>query len=580
MEIKRAIGVSPGIAFGEAFVLDSEDYPIPKRSIRPDETDHELARFRDALQRSLRELEELKRNVPHHLATEIGPIVESSIKMLDDKYTHRRIEEKIVKGRNNAEYAVSSVYRVYVKQFSEAAAGDGIFQSRIPELQDLERRLIRNLLQEKKVGISQLDRHVVVVAHDLTQAQVIAFDRHKVVGFVTDAGGRTSHTAIVARTMQIPAVVGLESISTDVSAGDTLILDGASGTVIINPDEDTLKKYRALQRNLLRERHALREVIDLAAETRDGHAVKILANIEFPEEVKTATEFGACGIGLYRTEFLYLTPGKVPSEADHFEAYRRTLSLLGDRELTIRTLDLGADKMGVEGSVKEANPFLGCRGIRLCFERMDLFRPQLRAILRVAALGNVKVMFPMITSLEELQRAKAILHQVHLELEREGVPHEPRLRVGIMVEVPAAAMMADVLAREADFFSIGTNDLIQYVMAVDRVNERIAPLFQPTHPAVLRLLRKVLEEGERHGRPVCLCGEMAGDPIFTILLLGLGLREFSMIPTLIPQVKKVMRSVTLKEAREVAHKVFSFGDSARIADFLTERTRKIFPEAR
>ncbi len=578
MEIRRGIGVSPGIAFGEAFILDSEDYPITKRSIHPDEVAHELTRFRDALQHSLRELEDLRANVPSHLAGEIHAMVDSSIAMLNDKPTHRRIDEKISRGRCNAEYAVSSVFRVYVKQLSEAAGGDGLFQSRIPELQDIERRLIRNLVHEKKIEVTQVPRSVIVVAHDLTQAQVIAFDRSKVCGFATDAGGRTSHTAIVARTMQIPAVVGLETISTDVSGGDTLIIDGTSGSLIINPDEETLKKYRALQRIQVRERQALREVIDLPSETRDGHAVKILSNIEFPDEVKTAREFGASGVGLYRTEFLFLNPQRPPTEQEHYEAYRRALSLLNDRELTIRTLDLGADKMEVEGSLREANPFLGCRGIRLCFERMDLFRTQLRAILRAGLEGNVKVMFPMISSLEELQRAKAVLNHVRGELEREGVPHTNSLKIGIMVEVPAAALMADVLAREADFFSIGTNDLIQYVMAVDRVNERIAELYQPTNPAVLRILRKILEEGEKNGRPVCLCGEMAGDPNFTILLLGLGLREFSMTPTSIPQVKKVLRSVTLKEAREVAHRVFSFSDATRISEFLKERTRKIFPE--
>ncbi|MBI5365974.1 MAG: phosphoenolpyruvate--protein phosphotransferase [Planctomycetes bacterium] len=578
MEIRRGIPVSPGIAIGEAFVLDSEDSPITRRVIEEHGIRAELDRFSAACDQAIAEIFESVKKLPKSLHGEVAPIIESHAKILQDKSLQLQITSGIEKNRHNAEYEVSRVFRSFVKRLQ--ATGNQMFENRVVDLLDIERRLIRNLLNEKRSEIATRGKDLIIIAHDLTPSQTLALDKEKVIGFATDAGGPTSHTAILAKAMEIPAVVGLESITSAISGGDVLIIDGTEGTIIVDPDEDTLKNYRALERNRLSyEQRITLELRDLPARTLDGHEVRLLANIEFPEEVKLALQHGASGIGLYRSEFLFLRPGPPPAEREHLEAYRKSLSLLGDRDLTVRTLDLGADKLESDGPTKEKNPFLGCRGIRLCLQRPDLFRPQLRALLRASAYGDIRIMFPMVSSLEEIRSARAVVEQIKHELRREGAPFNDHVKIGIMVEVPSAALLADILVRESDFFSIGTNDLVQYTMAVDRANERIAALFQPAAPAVLRLVKYVIEEGERSKKPVCMCGEMSGDVTYTLLLLGLGLKEFSMSPPSIADVKMVIRSVTMKEAREIAHKALTFTEAGKVVEFLRERTRKIIPEA-
>jgi len=413
-------------------------------------------------------------------------------------------------------------------------------------------------------------------------SQTAALDKLHVKGFATDAGGRTSHTAIVARAMGIPAVVGLGDITTEISGGDNVIIDGNRGVVIINPDEEQLAEHRELERKQVKFEAELNTLATLPARTLDGHDVSLWANIEFPVDIDGALMRGAGGIGLYRTEFLYLATADdhEVTEEEHYEAYADSLRRLGGKPLVIRTLDLGADKQTqAKQASPERNPFLGDRSIRMCLHDIPMFKRQLRAIMRSTVLGDVRIMFPMISTLMELRQARMVLNDVMEELEDDNIPFRRDIPIGIMIEVPAAAYMANHFAKEVNFFSIGTNDLVQYMLAVDRTNERVAGLFCPAHPAVLGLVRDVIRAGARNSIGVSVCGEMAGDPLYTLLLLGLGLNTFSMNGPDIPEVKKIIRSTTLENARQVARKVMSFDSERQVMHFLREETRKFIPEA-
>jgi phosphotransferase system enzyme I (PtsI) len=421
---------------------------------------------------------------------------------------------------------------------------------------------------------------VVVIAHDMLPSQTASLDRGHVRGFATDVGGRTSHTAIVARAMGIPAVVGLGDLTAEVNTGDVVIIDGNHGVVIVNPDEQTIQEHRETERRHTAADHERTFLRELPAETKDGHIVSLQANIEFPAEIGEAFHRGATGIGLYRTEFLYLASPVEPTEEDHFKSYVDALQRLGGKPLVIRTLDLGADKYThLHAQNPEHNPFLGNRSIRLCLSDIPMFKKQLRAILRASVMGDVRIMFPMITTLMEFRQAKMILNDVMEELEDEGVSFRRDIPVGMMMEVPAAALMADSFAKEVNFFSIGTNDLIQYTLAVDRTNEKVAGLYCPGHPAVLRLIRDIIRVGARNNIGVSMCGEMAGEPLYTLLLLGLGLNTFSMNAPDVPEVKKIIRSTTLENARVIARTVMAFDSERQVLHFLREETRKIDPDA-
>jgi phosphotransferase system enzyme I (PtsI) len=420
---------------------------------------------------------------------------------------------------------------------------------------------------------------VIVVAHDMTPSQTAGMDREHILGIATDAGGATSHTAIVARALGIPAVVGLEDVTADASGGEKMIVDGTRGNVIVDPDEDTLAHYQRLARQQSEFIHSLDALAELPAVTRDGHEITLLGNIEFPEEVNTVRSKGGHGVGLYRTEFLYLGQDNEPSEEDQYRAYRQVIEVCGDEPVIIRTFDLGADKYTQSRArVPERNPFLGCRSIRFCLQNLDMFRRQIRAILRASVGGNVQMLFPLVTNLAELRHAKTLVRDVSEDLEEEGVPFRRDIPIGIMIEVPSTALQADAFAKEVDFFSIGTNDLVQYTLAVDRGNERVAPLFTAAHPAVLRLIREVIRTGQQFELPVSLCGEIAGDPEYVLLLLGLGLRRFSCTPPAIPEIKKIIRSATMQQALEVARQVSRFDNDMEITNYLRAVTRKLIPE--
>ncbi len=577
MEIKKGIGVSPGVVISTAVVLDAEDLAIPRRRIEDAEVDCEVARFNEAVAKSLAELSALRATMTEKYSKEIGGILDFHLGMLRDRKVAEPVVATIRQQKVSAEFAVSVVMRRYASNF--LAMSDKYLSDRVKDIYDIERRVLHNLIGQKQESLAHLTGDAVVIAHDLLPSQTAALDRKRVRGFATDVGGRTSHTAIVARALGIPAVVGLGNLTAEVSSGDTIIIDGNRGVVIIDPDEEQLIEHREFERRHERLEAELRELVSLPAATRDNHVVSLQANIEFPWEVDEAVRRGASGIGLYRTEFLYLASDHEPSEEDHYKAYADALRRLGGRPLVIRTLDLGADKYTQSrATTPERNPFLGDRSIRMCLHDIPMFKRQLRAIMRASMLGDVRIMFPMISTLMELRQAKMILNDVMEELEDEGVEFRRDIPIGIMVEVPSAALMANQFAREVNFFSIGTNDLIQYTLAVDRTNEKVAGLFCPAHPAVLTLIRDVIRAGQRNGISVSVCGEMAGEPLYTLLLLGLGLTIFSMNSPDVGEVKKVIRSTTLEHARQVARKVMSFDSERQVLHYLREETRKIIPE--
>jgi len=577
MEIKKGIGVSPGVVISTAIVLDAEDLVIPKRYIDASAVDMELARFQDAVQRSGRELDDLRQAVTAKYGKEIGNIIEFHRGILADASVLAAVEKEIRQRRVTAEYAVSEVMRRYAANFQ--AMSDRYLSDRVKDIHDIERRILHNLVGAKEESLQSLTSDTVVVAHDLLPSQTASLDRLHVRGFATDVGGRTSHTAIVARALGIPAVVGLGNITAEVSGGDTLIIDGNRGVVIINPDPEQLTEYREYERKREQVERDLQSLRDLPAVTRDGHAISLQANIEFPAEIDDALPRGAEGIGLYRTEFLYLASETEPSEEDHYRAYADAMGRLKGKPLVIRTLDLGADKYTqARAASPERNPFLGDRSIRMCLHDIPMFKRQLRAIMRASVMGDLRIMFPLVTTLMELRQAKMVLSDVMEELEDEGVEFRRDIPVGVMIEVPSAALMANQFAKEVNFFSIGTNDLIQYTLAVDRTNEKVAGLFCPAHPAVLTLVRDVIRAAARNNISCSVCGEMAGEPIYALLLMGMGLTQFSMNSPDIPEVKKIIRLTTLEHARQVARKVMSFDSERQVMHYLREETRKIVPE--
>ncbi len=578
MEIKKGIAVSPGVVISTAVVLDAEDLLIPERRVPLEQVPAEIARFQKALELSAVQVNDLRMDVTASAGKEIAAIFDAHVGILRDKTLLTQVEAEIRKQQTTAEFAVSVVMRRYAEIFNKMS--DRYLSERVKDIHDIERRIIRNLIGQKHFDLAHLSDDVVVIAHDLLPSQTAALDRKFVRGFATDVGGRTSHTAIVARAMGLPAVVGLGNITAEVNSGDRVIIDGNHGVVIINPDEEQLADYNETTRRRVGIEKDLAELRDLPARTLDNHEVALMSNIEVPEGIDEALGKGAQGVGLYRTEFLYLTRELEPSEEDHYDAYVDSLRRLTGRPLVIRTLDLGADKFTQSKQQSpERNPFLGDRSIRMCLHDIPMFKRQLRAIMRASTQGDVRIMFPMISTLMELRQAKMVLYDVMEDLEDEGVEFRRDIPIGMMIEVPAAALMADSFAREVNLFSIGTNDLIQYTLAVDRTNEKVAGLFCPAHPAVLKLIRDVIRVGQRHNISVSMCGEMAGEPLYTLLLLGLGLTLFSMNGPDVPEVKKVIRSTTIEHARQVARRVMSFDSERQVMHFLREETRKLVPEA-
>ncbi|MBN1492127.1 MAG: phosphoenolpyruvate--protein phosphotransferase [Phycisphaerae bacterium] len=578
MEIKKGIAVSPGVAIADAVVLDAEDYRIPYKSIESDQVEAEQERVERAFDTSLEELGMLRDQMAEKFGQDTGAIFDFHMSVLKHGRLRQQILDAVAQKGHSAAYAVSVVMQSYQKRWRSMK--DQFFAERYRDVQDIENRLLRNILGEQREDLARLTEPVVLVAHDLSPSLTANLNQTEVCGVAMDFGGLTSHTAIVVRSLGIPAVMGLKDISISIAGGNSIIVDGTKGLVIIDPDKATLREYQAEEARLKVFADVLVELRDKPAVTKDHVTIQLLGNIEFPPEAKTCIEKGATGIGLYRTEFLYLKSETEPQEEEHYRAYREVVEAIGDRPVTIRTLDLGADKYTQSRQVEpERNPFLGLRSIRYCLQNLPLFKTQLRAILRVSKGADVQVMFPLIMSLMELRQAKMALGDAMEDLEEEGIPFQRDIRVGIMVETPAAALQIKELTREVDFISIGTNDLIQYTLAVDRSNERVAPLFTASHPSVLKLLRDIIRTATRANVGCSLCGEMAGEPVYTLLLLGMGLRSFSMAPADVPEIKKLIRSTTLAHAERVAKRALTFDTDRQVANYLRDETRKLMPEA-
>jgi phosphotransferase system enzyme I (PtsI) len=578
MELLRGIPVSPGVEIGRVFVLDDEHRRIPRRQIPEKAVPAEQARLEAGLSAAIAELSVVQTRAEAEMGAEAAKIFGFHLGMLRDKTLTGPMRDTIARERVTAEYAVYQSLAQWAANFRKM--GDSAFTTKVNDLTDLSGRVLKHLIGEHRSRLQELDHQAVIVAKDLTPSQAAGFDRSKVISFATDLGGKTSHTAIVARALGIPAVVGCQNLTKAATDGAPIIVDGDRGLVILDPTPEQLEEYRSYieQRRLFK--LSLDELSSLPSETRDQVHIELLGNIEFPEEIPLVLDCGGEGVGLYRTEFLYLRTNTEPTEEDHFQAYKQCIELLKGRPLTIRTVDLGADKYTQErAETPERNPFLGLRSIRYCLQALPMFKTQLRAILRASALGPLKIMFPLVTTVGELRQAKWLVNEVMEDLEEERIPFDRFVKVGMMVEVPSAAIMADVFARECDFFSLGTNDLVQYTLAVDRINERVAALYQPTNPAVIKLIKDVQRVGRRRQIPVSCCGESAGDVDYAILLIGLGLRTLSVTASSIPQLKRLVRSVTVQQCEKIARKALSFDSDVEIAAYLRDQTRKIIPEA-
>ncbi|GMV95951.1 MAG: phosphoenolpyruvate--protein phosphotransferase [Phycisphaerae bacterium] len=578
MEIKRGIAVSPGVAIHPALVLDAEDYRIADKVVDPQRVPAELSALEKAFEASLAEVNAIRETTATQLGRDVAAIFDFHYGVLTQNRLREQIAALITQRTYSAAYAVRETLRGYQRRFLNMK--DQLLRERFRDVRDIERRLLRHLCGEGLGELTRLETPAIIVAHDLAPSQSANLAQTPVRGVAMDVGGLTSHTAIVVRSMGIPAVMGLKDISTAVSNGETVILDGTKGLVIIRPDPETLAEYEAEARRMAAVAIELIELRDKPAVTKDGLRVTLLSNIEFPYEVQNSIEKGAEGIGLYRTEFLYLRSEAEPTEEEHFAAYSQVVKAFKNRPITIRTLDLGADKYTQsQARDPEQNPFLGLRSIRYCLQNLESFKVQLRAILRASAFGDVRLMFPLITSVMELRQAKMALGDAMEDLEEAGIPFRRDIPVGIMVETPAAAIQIRELMREADFISIGTNDLIQYTLAVDRGNERVASLYTASHPSVLRMLRDIIRHAAQAERMCSLCGEMAGEPMYTLLLLGIGLKVFSMAPGDIPEIKKIIRSTTAAHAAKVARKALSFETDRQVSNLLRDETRKLAPES-
>jgi phosphotransferase system enzyme I (PtsI) len=576
MRVLQGIPVSPGVAIAPAFWRLTADSMPAHQTVARREVPAEVERFNSALEAAGEELGAIARKAG--LSDTVGSIVAGHREFLRDPTLRREVEEAIRNGQLTADYAVAVVFRRWIERFK--ALEDAFFRQRYLDLVDLERRVLRQLRPVEAGPRPTPERPAVLIAQDLTPTESIGLARQGFVAFATELGGATSHTAIVAKSLGLPAVCGLGPLADAVPPGVDVIVDGEMGRLVVDPDAPTRERYRERQERLKRRARVLKRMAELPAETPDGWPVGVHGNIEFPFEVEQAIRNGADGIGLYRTEFLYAERQALPDEEGHLKAYREALELLKGRPLVIRTFDFGADKFSEEiGLVREPNPFLGCRSIRYSFARPELFQTQLRAILRASAEGRIALMFPMISSVTEMRRARTMLAQVQEELRRERIPFDAGLRVGAMVEIPSAAVTSDLLAQEVDFFSIGSNDLTQYTLAVDRTNDRVASLFRPSNPAILRMLGTVVREAERRGVRVTMCGEMAAERGYTLLLLGLGIRHFSVAPSAVPEVRRVVRAVTFRRAAEITGRALRLATPEEVDAYLAEEADRLIPDA-
>ena len=549
--ILNGIAASSGVAIGKVFVLEEDDFLIIKKEIPVSKIKQEINRLEIAMSKTKKELEKNQKELNKVLGENYAKIADAHLLILNDPMVKSEVEKMINSGVN-AEYAVHEVVEKISKTFD--SMNNDYFRERKNDLLDVAKKVLSNLLGKKKKTLTDLEENSIVFAKTLTPADTITMKEGMIKGFVTEIGGKTSHTALVAQSLEIPAVVGLRDITHKVKQGMSVIVDGNLGLVILEPSKETLENYKREYEKQVSNKKELEKFKDLPAITLDGREVVLGANIENPEEARSALRHGANAIGLYRSEFLFLSGKGFPSEEEHYRNYTAVAKMMMPYEVIIRTMDLGGDKiarLGLMDIGREANPFMGLRAIRFCLKYPEIFKAQLKGILRASVHGNVKIMYPMISRISEIRDANRILEQAKEELKKEGKKFKDDIEVGVMIEVPSAAIISDVIAREVDFLSIGTNDLIQYTMAVDRVNSDVAHLYSPMHPAILRLLKTIIDSAHAAGKNVGMCGEMAGDPAYTAVLLGLGLDEFSMSAVQIPKVKKIIRNISKTEAKSL-----------------------------
>jgi phosphoenolpyruvate-protein phosphotransferase (PTS system enzyme I) len=557
-------GVSPGLAHGKIHVVRDELDDVVRYRIAPSQVADEIARFETALIQTRMQILEMQQRIAESIGTKDAAIFDAHLLVVEDRTLIDEVLRKLETDLCNVEWVFQEVATRYAETLNKI--NDPYLRERALDIQDVTKRVIRNLQgKAPKIFLALSEPHI-LVAHNLTPSDTASINRANVLGIATDLGSRTSHAAILARSLNIPAIVGLHDITAKLETGEHVLLDGSDGLLIVNPSPETLVRYAELESRRARVAAKLKELRTTRSTTRDGRHIVLSANIELPEDVEAVAANGAEGIGLYRTEFLYLNRGTLPTEDEQFETYRKVAERVRPDPLIIRTFDLGGDKLapGTVDITDELNPFLGWRAIRLCLENIDIFKTQLRAILRASVVGNIKIMFPMISGLDELCRAKGVLEECKEELRRSGIPMSETIEVGAMVEIPSAAISANVLAPKVDFFSIGTNDLIQYALAVDRVNEKIAHLYEPTHPAVLRLLKMAADAAHANNIWVGVCGEMAGDVALVPLLLGLGVDELSAGATLVPRVKRAVQSLAIAECRELVEETLKLDTASEI----------------
>jgi phosphotransferase system enzyme I (PtsI) len=574
----KGVGVSPGIAIGRAVIIEKRVASVYRIPIRDEEVPSEVTRFMESLEKTRDALLELKLKVSRSMGDEYASIFEAHAMIVSDPSFADKVIQKIENEQVNAEWALAEVQEELQARFE--SFDDVYLRERTADVKDVAERVLVNLQGIAHHDLSEIKHDVVILADDLTPSDTVHFNRRPIVGFATEVGGRTSHTSIIAKSLFMPAVIGVPRLTKIVDNDELVIIDGYEGTIVVNPTPAMVQEYLSRVSRHEEAELKLLENRELFAETKDHHRVSLQANIELVEELDDAIKFGAEGIGLYRSEFLYIaTSPDLPTEDEHFNIYRKIAEATAPNWCVIRTFDLGGKKLAREvmGS-KEDNPVLGLRALRLCMQHRDMFKTQLRALLRASAFGKIKIMFPLVSGVQELRQVKTLVREIRLELDAQGVAYNKELQIGIMIEVPSAAVIADLLADEADFFAIGTNDLIQYSLAIDRSNENVSYLYEPLHPALLRLIKGVIDAGKKAGIPVSMCGEMASDPIYAIVLLGLGLEIYSMNPSSIPVIKNVIRSVRYKDCKRIAEASLMKKTAQEIEEFIIESVAMRFPE--
>jgi len=574
--IKKGIIASPGIRMGKAIVFRGDEIKIPKYHINEANLEKEIERFNDALNKTKQEIIEIQNKIAEEKFNDLADIFSTHIMALEDPHFVERARRKIRQEQRNAEWVINDISIELINSLSQI--DDEYLRERIVDVSDINKRLISNLQQKNKVNLSDINEYSILFASDLTPSETALLNRQYILAFVTDHGGKTSHTAIMARSMDIPAIVGMDDITSYVKNDDYVIVDAIHGEIIINPSQEEIGEYKKYQLELEKIEEELSKLTTLPSVTTDSIEVFLYGNLEIPDEMENIKNHGAHGVGLFRTEFLFL--GKnLPDEESQFQEYKKVVEFFNPYPVTIRTLDFGGDK--IPGSMKfqrEMNPFLGCRSIRFSLRNIEIFKTQLRAILRASAFGKIKIMFPMISNLSELIEAKKITHDVMDELRISGIPFDPDVKLGIMIEVPSAVIAADILAEEADFFSVGTNDLVQYILAVDRSNEKIADIYNPLDISVLRFLKMMADTSHKYSIPISICGEMAGEAKYTMLLLGLGFLELSMSSKNLYLVKNVIRSVSMEECQNFSHHVLSLKKQEEIEQIFNDVVFKKFPD--